>query len=58
MDFQIHTATYTQNVFSQVINLATNTQAYKSHRVIFERNNNGNTIIIGQCRIEGKAGII
>lgn len=56
--FQTHTATYTQNVFSQVINLTTNTQAYKSHRVIFEKNNNGNTIIIGQSRIEGKAVII
>jgi len=55
--FQIYTGTYTNGVYSTVINLTTNTQAYKSHRIIFEKNNGGNTNIIGRCIIEGKAGI-
>jgi hypothetical protein len=39
------------------MNLTTNTQAYKSHRIIFERSRGLSYITIGQCRIEGKAGI-
>jgi len=56
--FQIYDlATYTQNVMIQVMNLTTNTQSYKSHRIIFEKSRGLSYITIGQCRIEGKAGI-